>query len=185
MDRERLSRLEAVLEANQRNFYEVGRALEEIRERRLYRRIGFDRFEDYVKSRWDMGLSHSYRLIDAYKVVKHLSPIGEVLPLNEAQARCLTKLDPCDQRQVWRAFLASGSMMKARNIARFVKSYTGRKRFAPPEDRIDLISEDYRRAVMTMLYQIRLAQNNAWQSTSRQAALYWNQVMKAKIVWKG
>ena len=184
MDKARLLSLEAVIEANQRNFYAVGQALKEIRDHRLYRRTGFDSFEDYVKSRWDMGISHSYRLIDAFKVVKHLSPIGEVLPFNEAQARCLTKLDPSHQREVWQAFLASGSKVNARNIARFVSSYMGKKRFSLPRDRIDVISKDYHEAVMTMLYQIRLAQNDTWQSTSRQAALYWNQVMKEKILWK-
>ena len=184
MDHARLISLEAVIEANQKNFYEVGQALFEIRHHRLYRRIGFDRFEDYVKSRWDMGKSHSYRLIDSFKVVNNLSPIGDVLPTNEAQSRCLTKLDPSRQREVWRAFLASGIKLKARNIRRFVSSYTGKKDFCRPQGRIDVISEEYQKAVTQMLYQIRLAQNDAWQSTSRQAALYWNQVMKEKILWK-
>ena len=39
------------------------------------------------------------------------------------------------------------------------------------------------RAVFEMLYQIRLARSDNWQSTSRQAAIYWNNVMKAKILW--
>jgi len=184
MDKARLISLEAVIEANQRNFYAVGKALKQIRDHRLYRPIGFDRFEDYVKNRWDMGISHSYRLIDAFKVVENLSPIGEVLPFNEAQARCLTKLDPSRQQDVWRAFLASGIKLKARNIRRFVSSYTGKKRFCLPPDRTDVIGADYKKAVMGMRDQIRLAQNDAWQSTSRQAALYWNQVMKDKILWK-
>ena len=184
MDPARLITLEAVIEAHQKSFYAVGQALFEIRHHRLYRPIGFDRFEDYVKSRWDMCKSHSYRLIDAFKVVNNLSPIGDVLPTNEAQARCLTKLDPSRQREVWRAFLASGIKQNARNIARFVSSYTGKKGFCRPQGRIDVISEDFQKAVTEMLYQIRLAQNDAWQSTSRQAALYWHQVMKEKILWK-
>ena len=184
MEKTCLIDLEAIIEAHRKSFYAVGQALFEIRDHRLYRQIGFDRFEDYVKSRWDMGISHSYRLIDAFKVVNNLSPIGEILPTNEARARCLTKLDPSRQREVWRAFLASGIKQNARNIARFVSSYTDKKGFCRPQGRIDVISEDYQQAVMAMLYQIRLAQNDHWQSTSRQAALYWNQVMKEKILWK-
>jgi hypothetical protein len=185
MDKARLIRWEAVIEANRKSFYAVGQALFEIREHRLYRQIGFDRFEDYVKCRWDMSISHCYRLIDAFKVVCNLSPIGEILPANEARARCLTKLEPSRQREVWRAFLASGIEQSARNIARFVSNYTDRKGFGRPQARIDVISEDYRQAVMAMLYQIRVAQNNAWRSTSRQAALYWHRVMKEKILWQG
>jgi hypothetical protein len=40
-------------------------------------------------------------------------------------------------------------------------------------------------AVQEMLGQIRLAQNDHWQKTSRQAALLWNQVIREKIVSKG
>ena len=184
MNKARLISLEAAIEANQRSFYALGKALEEIRDHRLYRAIGFDRFEDYVKSRWDMGISHSYRLMDAFKVVENLSPIGEVLPTNEAQARCLTKLDRFDQQEVWRAFLASGIKLKARNIRKFVSSYMGKRNFCLSPDRIDVIGEDYRQAVMAMLYQIRLAHNERWQTTSRQAALYWHQVIRAKILWE-
>ena len=185
MENKRLIALEAVIEANQKDFYAVGCALFEIRDHRLYRLIGFDRFEDYVKSRWDMGISHSYRLIDAFKVINNLSPIGEVLPVNEAQARCLTKLDPFHQKEVWRAFLASGIKPTARNIKRFVSSLSGKKPPGLSRDRIDVITADYKEAAMGMLYQIRLARNDGWQTTSRQAALYWNQVMKEKILWKG
>ena len=185
MDQARLIRLEAVIEANQKNFYAMGQALFEIRHHRLYRQTGFERFEDYVKSRWDMCKSHGYRMIDAFKVVNNLSPIGDVLPTNEAQARCLMKLDPPRQQEVWRAFITSGIKPSARNIARFVSSYTttGEKGFGRPQGRIDVISEDYQKAVTQMLYQIRLAQNDAWQSTCRQAALYWHRVMKEKILW--
>jgi len=183
MEKTRLIDMEAIIDAHRKNFYAVGKALFEIRRQRLYRQDGFDRFEDYVKRRWDMSKSHCYRLIDAFKVVCNLSPIGDVLPKNEAQARCLTKLDTSRQREVWRAFLASGIKKSARHIARFVSRYT--KGSGRSQGGIDVISENYQQAVMAMLHQIRLAQNDAWQSTSRQMALYWHRVMKEKILWKG
>ena len=40
-----------------------------------------------------MGRAHAYRLIDAAKTVKYLSPIGDTIPANEAQARELAQLD--------------------------------------------------------------------------------------------
>jgi hypothetical protein len=47
---------------------------------------------------------------------------------------------------------------------------------------VDIISADYKAAVMAMLEQIRSAQNDDWQTTSRQAALFWLQVMKEKVI---
>jgi hypothetical protein len=77
----RLTELESMIEANLRDFYEIGSALKEIRDARLYLRSGFSRFADYIRSRWDMGKSQAYRLIDASCVMENLSPIGDRLPI--------------------------------------------------------------------------------------------------------
>ena len=87
---EQINRLESIIESNQRNFHSVGQALKEIRDNHFYRNLGFDSFESYVKNRWDIGKSHAYRLIDAAQVIDNLSPIGDILPVNEAQCRLLT-----------------------------------------------------------------------------------------------
>jgi len=179
----RLMELESVIETYQRNFYAVGKALKEIRDSHLYQALGFNTFEDYTKRRWDLGKSHAYRLMYASEVIDNLSPIGEIVPKNEAQARPLRKVDPFNQRKVWREFLKSGMGMTALNIARFVSDYMDKDRGGARLDMIELISEDYKDAVMTMLYQIRVAHNEGWESTSRQAGLYWNKVMKEKILW--
>ena len=131
-----------------------------------------------------MGKSHAYRLIDACQVLDNLSPIGERLPRNEAQARALTKLDAFNQRKVWREFLKSHLQLKARNIAKFVSAYMSTDKGCQQAQLIEIISADYKQAVMAMLYQIRVAQNDRWQSTSKQAALYWNKVIKEKILWQ-
>ena len=62
---EQINRLESIIESNQRNFHCLGQALKAIRDHHLYRNLGFDSFESYVKNRWDIGKSHTYRLIDA------------------------------------------------------------------------------------------------------------------------
>ena len=82
---QRLAHLEAVIKKYRQDFYSVGKALKEIRDARHYHKLSFKSFESYLRLRWDMGRSHAYRLIDAFCVIDNLSPIGEILPKNEAQ----------------------------------------------------------------------------------------------------
>lgn len=49
-------------------------------------------------------------------------------------------------------------------------------------DRTGIISDTYKKAALAMLEQIRQAQSDGWQSTSREASLFWNRVMKEKIM---
>ena len=180
---EQINRLESIIESSQRNFHCVGEALKQIRDNQLYRRLGFDSFESYVKNRWDIGKSHTYRLIDAAQVIDNLSPIGDILPVNEAQCRLLTAFESFDQRKIWGEFLHTGVALTARKLRNFISDYKG-KRKTPRDDGIETISDCYQRAVFEILYQIRVARSDNWQSTSRQAAIYWNNVMKEKILWE-
>jgi hypothetical protein len=177
----RLAQLEAVIKNYRQDFYSVGKALKEIRDGRHYHRLSFKSFESYVRIRWDMGRSHAYRLIEAFCVIDNLSPIGELLPKNEAQARALTKLDAFSQRRLWREFLKTGKALSALNIKKFVSAHLGEQNTKAAF--IEVISNDYQQAVREMLSQISLAQNNGWKSTSQKTALYWNNVMKEKIQW--
>jgi len=177
----RLAQLEAVIKKYRQDFYSVGKALKEIRDARHYHKLSFKSFESYVRIRWDMGRSHAYRLIEAFCVIDNLSPIGELLPKNEAQARPLTKLDAFSQRRLWRDFLKTGKMLTALNIKKFVSAQLGEQNTKAPF--IEVISRDYKQAVSSMLSQISIAQNDSWKSTSQKTALYWNNVMKEKIQW--
>jgi hypothetical protein len=107
----RLAQLEAVINKYRQDFYSVGKALKEIRDGRHYHKLSFKSFESYVRIRWDMGRSHAYRLIEAFCVIDNLSPIGDILPQNEAQVRPLTKLDAFSQRRLWREFLKTGKAL--------------------------------------------------------------------------
>jgi len=180
---EQINRLESIIESNQRNLHSVGNALKQIRDNHFYRDLGFDSFEAYAKNRWDIGKSHAYRLIDAAQVVDHLSPIGDSLPLNEAQCRLLSPFESLDQRKIWRAFLQTGLALTARQLKIFIADYKGTPK-TPGYDRIETVSDAYQRAVFDMLYQIRVSRSEHWESTSRQAAIYWNNVMKTKILWE-
>ncbi len=73
----------------------------EIRESRIYQNK-YATFEAYCRDRWDMGESHSYRLMDSAKVYDNLSPSGEVLPATESQARPLTRLSAPLQIEAWK-----------------------------------------------------------------------------------
>jgi hypothetical protein len=176
----RLVHLETIIETERRCFYKIGKALKEVRDERLYRQLLFDSFEIYLKQRWDMSRSHGYRLIEAARIIDNLSPIGEKLPENEAQLRPLIHLSPSDQCKIWRDFLATGTELKARNIRRFVLTYMSCEKKGI--DQSELISVDYKNAVMAMLKEITLARQDGWQNTSRDAGLFWLRVMKEKIV---
>jgi len=182
MTSEQLARLESLISRNQERFCETGRALKEIRDNRLYKLALFDTFEAYTRARWDISRAQAYRLIKYCEVIRNLSPIGDLLPANESQIRHLAQLSPIEQRLVWKDFLASGIELTAQNIKRFMNT-RGIKKTNPP-DLSDRITEDYMAAVKAMLEQVRLARQDNWQSTSRQAALLWNRVVREKIVSK-
>ena len=183
MKNDRLTHLEDLIARNQSYFHEIGKALKEIRDARLYKLTLFETFEAYTRARWDMGRAQAYRLIQSYKVIKNLSPIGDILPENESQVRPLTQLDPLEQRKVWKNFLNTGIDITAPNIKKFIAACKKVDQ-SKPADLTDQISLEYMDAVLGMIEQVRIAQHDNWKKTSRQAGLLWNRVIKEKILSK-
>lgn len=100
-DADRLVELETVIDSGLRTFVEVGTALAEVRDSRLYR-DHHETFEDYCRDRWNMSRFYAHRLIDAADVVTSL-PIGNTAPpTNEAQARALAAVPTEKRAEVWR-----------------------------------------------------------------------------------
>ena len=110
-----LNRCEGVVEKGLAAFLDVGQALWQIRQSRLYRER-FDTFEEYVEQRWHMSKSSAYRVISATEIVQQLeasyletngSPVGDagehLLPVNEAQARPLAQLAEHQRAGAWAA----------------------------------------------------------------------------------
>lgn len=95
----RLRECESVIKRGLDTFYEVGNALAEIRESRLYR-IDYASFEDYCRERWNISRFYAHRLIDAAQVVEILLPMGNT-PSSERQARELAPYEPEVQKAVW------------------------------------------------------------------------------------
>ena len=183
MKQDRLTHLENLIARNQCQFHEIGKALKEIRDSRLYKLILFKTFDAYTRARWDMGRAQAYRLIKSYTVISNLSPIGDILPANEFQVRPLVQLDLFEQRKAWKDFLDTGMEITALNIKKFIAACKETDK-AKPVDLTDQISSGYMEAVSGMLEQVRIAQNDHWQKTSRQAGLLWNQVIREKILSK-
>ncbi len=183
MPQDRLTHLENIIAGNQNRFYEIGKALKEIRDARLYKLTLFETFEAYARARWDIGRSQAYRLINAYNVIGNLSPIGDRVPGNETQTRPLIQLDPVEQRKIWKEFLSTGMELNARNIKNFIDKRKAKENLKPT-DRTGQISEEYMQTVQKMLNQVQIAQNDQWQKTSRQAALLWHRVIREKILSK-
>lgn len=96
----RLTVCEEVIAQGLHTFVDVGNALLEIRDNRLYR-DEYSTFEDYCKERWGMVRQQANRLIAAAETVSNLEPIGSILPQTESQTRPLTILEPELQVEAW------------------------------------------------------------------------------------
>ncbi|MCW5318361.1 hypothetical protein GTQ43_32960 [Nostoc sp. KVJ3] len=98
----------------ERAFFEAGKALTELRDRRLYRST-HKTFEDYCRDRFGHSRQQSNYLIAAAGVYENLTTIGcqnvanenlttngsQILPTSERQVRPMTKLEPQEQQEVW------------------------------------------------------------------------------------
>ncbi len=88
----------------ERAFFEAGKALMELRDRRLYRST-HRTFEEYCRDRFGHSRRQSYLLMDAAVVFDNLleecDPMDHILPTSERQVRPMTKLEPHEQQEVW------------------------------------------------------------------------------------
>ncbi|NDJ25944.1 hypothetical protein GS682_31055 [Nostoc sp. B(2019)] len=104
----------------ERAVFEAGKALMELRDRRLYRST-HSTFEEYCKDRFGFQRRHPYRLIKASAVFDNLMKMCpnwtqneieddpatvrsdqlQILPTSEGQVRPMTKLEPQEQQEVW------------------------------------------------------------------------------------
>jgi hypothetical protein len=108
-EKARFAELESVVQAHLETFLAVGKALAEIRSRRLYRQQ-FATFEDYCTQRWGFSAHHGARILRSIVVARHLlegpaDPKNGDCPLpenvSETLLRPLSSLEPSLQRSVW------------------------------------------------------------------------------------
>ena len=167
-----LDECEQVIERGLGTFVEVGEALMEIRDSRLYK-TSHASFDDYCRERWGFTRRRSSQLIDAAEIVAELSPIGDTengevgtivptsepapIPTRESQVRELNPLrgQPDKMRKAiegaTEAAKAEGGQVTARHIRESVKEVIEetahpssglRDVSAPPEQRSQVSVED-------------------------------------------
>ena len=110
---------------------EVGEALNRTHDQRLYR-DRYERFEEYYRAEWQYQKSQVYRLMEAAKIVRVLSPIGEnssqklPLPTCEAQVRSLIGLKESEIKRIWQRATkeADGKRITARLVQKQVRAIT-------------------------------------------------------------
>ncbi len=108
----------------ERAFFEAGKALAELRDRRLYRST-HKTFEEYCRDRFGHSRRQSYLLMDAAVVFDNLVEICDQfdhkMPTAEGQVRPLTKLEPQEQQEVWlRAVELAGGKVPTGRIVKDV-----------------------------------------------------------------
>lgn len=94
---------EDVIRHGLHTFIQVGQALMLIRDERLYREKGYERFEDYCQEVWGWKRGYANYQIQAAKVAITLSDghPGDQMPTTERQARELARLEPKEQHEAW------------------------------------------------------------------------------------
>ncbi|HXH35235.1 MAG TPA: DNA N-6-adenine-methyltransferase [Plantibacter sp.] len=140
---------EAIVERGRQTFVEVGNALMQIRDGRLYRQT-HDTFEDYCRERWSFERAHAYRLIESAQVDAALSPFGDK-PRNEAQARELAPLldQPERLRETWAEVVDLHPEPTAANVREVVQRGMGvhysseTDDWATPQDLFDLLHREF------------------------------------------
>lgn len=181
-------------------FMEVGRALAEIHDNRLYRESHAN-FKRYCKDIWDLGKSTAHQKMDGYRVVKLIedkmsamadisendsASSGIILPVNERQTRALVKLkkDPDALHKAWASVQETlkdnpNTKLTGALINKAVKEVKGevvkkeRKKRQADLDGTQRLSPLFKRQCKVMEEIINEERNGNWQSTSQKEALKW------------
>lgn len=158
-----LERLERTIRQGLEIFYRVGDALAEIRDRKLYKDLGYSNFEDYCIERWNMKRRYADRLIKSASVVNNLIEsksesnwtqnkptayqlddkpsekvisAGHQIPSSEAVAREVGKVPQELQEAVWdKAVEIYGDNPTASNVKEIVKQMNCPDKDVPDDKR--------------------------------------------------
>ena len=136
-ERDRLSELEPIIERGMASFVEVGTALLEISDRRLYRET-HSTFAEYCETKWRMTARRAYQLCEAAEVVnalpENVNNCSQSQITNEGQARELAKVEPARRVQVLEAAASTGTLTAASIRTAHVSNNTGENEwYTPPQ----------------------------------------------------
>lgn len=132
----RLRDCEKRIERGMTTFIDVGAALMEVRNSRLYRE-SFATFEDYCQERWQLSKPHASRLIVGAEVAQAMVPTGTA-PANERVARALAPLrdQPDVMQQAWREVLDRNGEQPTESVVREVV-----EKYKPSKPAHELVQE--------------------------------------------
>lgn len=124
LDRSQLRKLETTIAKGIETFIEVGQALKQIRDQRLYRGE-FKSFDAYVQEKWMLSRSRAYQLIESAEVAGnvHHGAQNQVAIPNERTARELAKLPAEEQPKAWDEVLSQ----KSKPTQKDVEAHVNRK----------------------------------------------------------
>ena len=114
---ERLAELEKTIGRGQKTFVEVGLALAEIRDLRLYKRE-YSNFAEYCQKKWGWTRQYVNYQIAGAKVKAELPEKVATIVATEAQARELGKIPADDRAGVVQAIVDEGKPVTAKEIRR-------------------------------------------------------------------
>lgn len=181
-EHKRLAELVVLINDSIKCFYNIGCALREIRDKRLYRELN-DTFEQYCTSHLSIGRAYVYRQIAAADVIDNLSPNGDI-PLNEAQTRPLTKLKPKEQKLAWK-YATDMAKAEGRKVCSFdvIKAVCLIKNKNDPRENrgaleknnnlknIDVVGMEFKKAYGIFFEAIKNAMDSDWETTSKDAVI--------------
>jgi len=101
-----LAELESVIAAGLDTVEHVGRALLQIKMRKLFLDT-HPNWDDYLEARWKMSHAYAQRLIEAAAVIGEIRSAGLPIPTREAHARELRKVPTNKRPEAWSQTLAA------------------------------------------------------------------------------
>jgi hypothetical protein len=138
----RLAELEKVIARGKQTFVEVGLALAEIRDLRLYKRE-YAGFEEYCREKWGWEKRYTQYVIAGAEAVKSLPEGMCTLVHHETAARELAKVEPAQRAGVVQEIVNSGRPVTAAEIKRRLppppmqrRGANGSGRTAPPPPQV-------------------------------------------------
>jgi hypothetical protein len=134
-DDQRLAELEKTIARGKKTFVEVGLALAEIRDLRLYRRE-YGSFSEYCREKWGWAKAYANYVIQGADVVKSLPENLATIVATESQARELAKIPSEDRAGVLQAIVDEGKPVTAEAIKRHLPPVPVRPTLPPPPAKV-------------------------------------------------
>lgn len=94
-----LAELENIIQVGQMYYVQVGEALREIQEGKLYREAGYKTFEEYCEHQWGFSRQAAYNYIGSAEVAENVYTYTQNQP-SVSQAQLMRSLTPKEQQQV-------------------------------------------------------------------------------------